>query len=480
MEESVPHAELKLEASEYKTTAFRKALLEVLQIIKVPTWSSTALEPQHVQISEVSGGLTNTIFFISYAETAPPTSTTIPQTVTSSTPHLTDNSLSHSQISTPCTVLLRIYGAPPSMMLSRTDELRILHVLSSVYHIGPRVFGTFSNGRIEEWFDSSTLTSKDLQDPLQSRWIGMRLKELHNVDMLRVMGSTWDGHANVLKTVVGWRGAAQGVLDTLKAKELKGEIGPGHAWYGTREKFDLAEFVRAWDAYWAWLHLWEGEHGRSEMVFAHNDLVYGNLLRLNQKLTGEPEHHKIIIIDFEYAGPNPVGFDIALHFLEWAGDYHSSDSPYLLKSSRYPTREERRNFYYGYVGAPVPGGPLVASPAPSGQPSSHVDPSLTSVDSLASASTGLSGVNGPKLSAGSITSAPNSITQRETEEAIDLLDAQVYAWSAASRAFCVMWAIVQSSDDVMNGTVGGFNYVGYAIGRFEAFKQDLAQRGIKW
>ena len=288
---------LTLMSRKYKTTAFRAALLEVLQTIKVPTWSSTALEPQHIQISKVSGALTNAVFFISYDGAAPPTSTTVSQTSASSAPHLTHHSSSYSQTSTPRTVLLRIYGPSSSTLISRTDELHTLHILSSVHRIGPRVFGTFQNGRVEEWFDSSALTAKDLRDPIQSRWIGMRMRELHGVDVLGVVGSSWNGEETVLKNVTNWRSAAQEVLDMLKAKEAKGEIVSGHFWYGTREKLDLAEFARAWDAYWAWLQRWEDEYGRSEMVFAHNDTQYGNLLRWKKAPVGKPDHHKVSLAD---------------------------------------------------------------------------------------------------------------------------------------------------------------------------------------
>lgn len=186
---------------------------------------------------------------------------------------------------------------------------------------------------------------------------------------------------------------------------------------------------------------------------------------------------QIIVVDFEYAAPNPAAFDIANHFHEWTADYHSPDASHVLTRSRYPTREERWNFYCGYLGAPVLGGPLAASPAPSRQASFQKNPSLSSVDASIPTSNGAST---PKLSVGSIASVPISIGQPEIEEVMDLLDAQVFAWSPASHAMWTIWGIVQATDDVTNGAVGDFDYLAYAIGRFEGFKQELAQRGIEW
>ncbi|QRW00394.1 choline kinase, cytoplasm [Ceratobasidium sp. AG-Ba] len=471
-EEGVHHADLKLEARKYKTLPFRQALLQVLQTIRVPTWSSAALEPEHVQISKVSGALTNAVFFISYSGNAPPTSTSVPQSAASSAPHLTHHGSSYSQTSPPRTVLLRIYGPSSSTLISRPDELHTLHILSSVYRIGPRVFGTFQNGRIEEWFDSSALTSQDLRDPIQSRWIGMRMRELHSVDVLGVVGSTWNGQETVLKNVIAWRGPAKEVLDMLKAKEGKGEIGADHVWHGVREKLDLAEFARAWDAYWAWLQKWEEEYGRSEMVFAHNDTQYGNLLRWNKPSAGKPDHHRIIVVDFEYAAPNPAAFDIANHFHEWMADYHNPDASHVLTRSRYPTQGERWNFYCGYLTSPTLGGPLTASPAPTRQSSFYGNPSASSLNLNAS-----NGNHRPKPSPSPVGTPVGSV---EIEELMDALDAQVFAWSPASHAMWTIWGIVQASDDVTNGSISDFDYLGYATGRFEMFKEELAERGVEW
>ncbi|KAH7340471.1 kinase-like domain-containing protein [Rhizoctonia solani] len=434
--------------------------------MRVPTWTSSTLDPSLVKIAKVSGALTNAVFFVSYVGTVP--------TSHSSTPHLTPRTSSSSlPTATPRTVLLRIYGPSSSILIARADELHILHVLSSNYRIGPRVYGTFQNGRVEEWFDSTTLTRDDMRDSVQSRWIAMRMRELHSVDVIGVVGTTWNGQENVYKNVVSWQGAARETLDMIKAKEDRDEIPPGHVWHGRREELDLGKFMRAWEAYWSWLEKWENEYGRSEMVFAHNDAQYGNLLSAKKLQPGKPEHHRIIVVDFEYAGPNPAAYDIANHFHEWTADYYS-DTPHLLNDSHYPTREERRNFYLGYLGSSVLGGPITASPAPSRNPSFHRTGSSSSISSL----------GGPShhSSSGSLFPIDFSVTrsQAELEEAINILDAQVYAWSPASHAQWAIWGIVQASDDVTNGAVSDFDYLGYAADRLGKFYNDLSQRGVKW
>ncbi|CUA72445.1 choline kinase [Rhizoctonia solani] len=465
-EEGVHHAELKLEARKYKTPAFRQALLQLLQAIRVPTWTSSTLDPSLVKIARVSGALTNAVFFVSYVGTAP--------TSHSSTPHLTPRTSSSSLSTvTPRTVLLRIYGPSSSIFISRADELHTLHVLSSKYRIGPRVYGTFQNGRVEEWFDSTALTKDEMRDPIKSSWIAMRMRELHSVDVIGVVGASWNGQENVYKNVISWQGAAKETLNMIKAREDKGEIPPGHVWHGRRKELDLGEYMRAWDAYWDWLQKWENEFGRSEMVFAHNDVQYGNLLYTKKLAPAKPEHHRIIVVDFEYANPNPAAYDIANHFHEWTADYHT-DTPHVLTASRYPTREERWNFYLGYLGSRVLGGQITASPAPSRAPSFHRSGSTSSISSL--------GTPSHHSSSGSLLPIDWSIArgQSDLEEAINVLDAQVCAWSPASHAQWCIWGIIQASDDVTDGAISDFDYLGYAAHRMGKFYDDLKQRGINW
>jgi choline kinase len=140
---------------------------------------------------------------------------------------------------------------------------------------------------------------------------------------------------------------------------------------------------------------------------------------------------KLIVVDFEYAGPNPASFDIANHFHEWTVNYHS-DTPHLLYVSRYPTLAERRNFYLSYL--------------------RH---------------TGFSAKE------------CKYITDVELESAVAKLDRQVQIWSPASHAHWFVWGLVQAYDDLENNIkVPEFNYIGYAKCRLEGFRQELRGLGV--
>ncbi|KAF9015003.1 kinase-like domain-containing protein [Cyathus striatus] len=290
---------------------------------------------------------------------------------------------------------------------------------------GPRVFGTFENGRVEEYFDSTTLTANDIRDPEISRWIGARMAELHSVDIDVIEGLSpetsgegngWDIAAR--QNIKSWMASAREVLDLPAIPE---EI---------RAEFDLQRFEKEWHRYLQWLSKVDDTDSGSRRVFAHNDTQYGNLLRLTHPAEGIEPHRQIIVVDFEYASPNPASFDIANHFHEWTANYHGPE-PHTLDPSVYPTEQERYNFYKAYI--------------------QH------------------SNIFGKNL--------PNSDSELQRRSA--QLDEQVRVWSPASHAMWAVWGIVQAREDI-EGQVATpeFDYIGYARGRMSAFRRELQRLTI--
>lgn len=58
----------------------------------------------------------------------------------------------------------------------------------------------------------------------------------------------------------------------------------------------------------------------SPVVFCHNDLLLSNII-LQKDTTDEDRPANVAFIDYEYAMPNYQAFDIANHFIEFAGVY---------------------------------------------------------------------------------------------------------------------------------------------------------------
>lgn len=272
-------------------------LFDILQELQVPSWSERVY-PSNASISsastfayevsppnkdkvwihKVSGSLTNAVFFL---------------TVVSGTPEeekAKENPAFQSQAPYK-TLLLRIYGASSSSLINRTAELRILHVLSSRYRIGPRVYGTFGNGRIEEYFESRPLTALEMRDPQISRWIAIRMSELHRVDLRKAVDPVeWAdpadgsrGELAVKRCMRNWLPPAREVFDLIRDEKYKKEL-------------DLELFAQQWDKYYKWVRDWEKENScakESPRVFCHNDTQYGNLLRLKEPKAGTLPHQEV-------------------------------------------------------------------------------------------------------------------------------------------------------------------------------------------
>lgn len=209
-------------------------------------------------------------------------------------------------------LLLRIYGPNVLHLIDREYEMSVLARLAH-HRIGPRMLGQFKNGRIEQWLESVEVLAREIRVPLVSSYIARRLREFHDFVTL-LPAEMFKVSATV--NLDSW-------IPALPLKKLSST---------------LKQFIKHIELYRS--HV-QGRGG--EIVFCHNDLQYGNLLRI----TGE-EHNCLAVIDFEYAGPNPRAFDIANHFNEWMANYHESPS-HAIDASSYPSFAESENFLTEYI-----------------------------------------------------------------------------------------------------------------------------------
>ena len=238
----------------YKSSSFASNLLRIVTSMGVSTWCNRAISAADVRVTKVSGALTNAVFFVSCPS-----------------------------ISGTSTLLLRVYGPSSGSLISRPRELEILHVLSSKYKIGPLIYGTFDNGRIEQHFDSVALTAADLRDPETSRWVAARMAELHQVNVDDVEGPSPSGHEDRVKmNVHTWLPHAREVF-SLPATP------PSFS-----RAFNIDSFADRWEKYMCWISLVETREGGSRRVLAHNDAQYGNLLRMNPNPRNPNGHRQVI------------------------------------------------------------------------------------------------------------------------------------------------------------------------------------------
>ena len=328
---------------------FKYEVLRITHTLRLKGWRRIPLEmSRYIEVQRLSGALTNCVYVVSPPKDLPPQT---PLAEAADKNDLSQNT-SSSRRPPPPKILLRIYGSQVDHLIDRTSELAILRRLAKK-RIGPRMLGTFTNGRFEEFFDAETLTAKDLREPETSKQIAKRMRELHDgVELLR---EEREGSPFVWQNVDKWLPRCSKVarwLDKQVVEQAKKTGGEPVYVFGapSQQFFDVLATYRKW--------LYEQYGGAAAisaaLVFAHNDTQYGNILRL--KLDGESSllrpsnaHKQLIVIDFEYANANLPAIEFANHFSEWCYNYHDPKKSWQCDLSKYPSVEEQGRFIRSYV-----------------------------------------------------------------------------------------------------------------------------------
>lgn len=119
---------------------------------------------------------------------------------------------------------------------------------------------------------------------------------------------------------------------------------------------------------------------------------------------------ELVIVDFEYAGYNPRGFDIANHFCEWMYNYHG-ENPATMNVDDFPSKEEQLLFLQAYL---------------------------------------------EEKEEGDSTSTPEELRQ------------EILHWVMASHLHWALWGLVQASQSEID-----FDYFTYSRQRLQAFRKQL-------
>lgn len=175
--------------------------------------------------------------------------------------------------------MLRIYGPQVDHLIDREKELQILRRLCRK-NIGPKVLGTFNNGRFEEYLEARPLTPEELREPSTMKQIAKRMRELHEgielqeeerEDGPRVFHN-WDKWVDRCEQVINW-------LDKeieSPQNETKAACEPWRR-RGYVCGVPWPKFRNAIDDYRKWLVTNSGgsQEIKRQLVFAHNDVGFG-------------------------------------------------------------------------------------------------------------------------------------------------------------------------------------------------------------
>lgn len=243
-------------------------------------WSS--LDNSHFSVERVAGGITNLLLKVAVKETS----------------------------SNYVFLTVRLYGPNTDLVIDRKRELQALPYISAA-GFGAELLGLFANGMIQSFISARTLSPSDMSEPKISAEIASQLRKFHQVE---VAGSKepqlWSDIFKFFKQAEALEfdnKEKQDKYKTISFKEIHDELN------------SLKDLTDRLDA---------------PVVFAHNDLLSGNLMR-------NDEEGKLYLIDFEYGSYSYRGYDIANHFNEYAG--------YECDYSLYPDREAQYHFLRNYL-----------------------------------------------------------------------------------------------------------------------------------
>lgn len=233
----------------------------------------------------------------------------------------------------PSQILLRLYGDQ-----SRNGDVSIqleIFKLLSMKELGPRLYGNFDDGRLEEFLPAASLTSDELMDSEISSIIAKKLATVHSLDVPIDRNNTW-----LTERLDEWSEFLINLGGSITLND-----GLGHSTREIARKLLAIDFVRE-------IKFLRGilDRTRSPIVFSHNDLHQGNILLAKYSKKRPTLEERIVLIDFEYCSYNYRAYDIANHFCEWCFEYDTPEYPHFeLSEDRFPSKSAQRNFIRHYV-----------------------------------------------------------------------------------------------------------------------------------
>ena len=296
--------------------SFQASVLAVCKLL-LPGWSGVT----EIQITTIPGGITNDLRMV------------VPASGDSS--------------SEPKTVVLRVFGIGTEKFLDRIVETDALHELNAA-GFGAKCLGVFSNGRIEEYLQNvRPLSHTEMGTPGMTKNIANLVARFHKVSVEarktkyseNEKPKTKNSHqpAQTWDVMRQWHTAATAPMD-LNAQTVSVDVSKK---LNSLDLESLKSDIDAMEQQCATVN--------SPTVLLHNDLLPGNFLWSDDHddcMSKQSDHDSLdslTLIDFEYSCCGPRGFDLANHFLEFAG--------FSCDWSLVPDSEARKKFCQEYLKA---------------------------------------------------------------------------------------------------------------------------------
>ncbi len=241
-------------------------------------------------------------------------------------------------------ILLRAYGHGTDVLIDRQRETQN-HDLLMRHGLAAELLARFENGIMYRFTRGTITRPEDLRRPDISRAIARRLAQWHATMPCLPGRIHGEGNSNAVNGHTNGHSLQHTIDNAAPGKQAPNLWTVIQKWIFALPAETETQSQRR-DGLQAELDLLirdlsqEPGLGKDGLVFAHNDLLGGNVIILPPAADCEPT---VTFIDYEYAVPSPAAFDIANHFAEWGG--FDCDTAVL------PTRSQRRLFIDAYVRA---------------------------------------------------------------------------------------------------------------------------------
>lgn len=244
--------------------SFKNEIIRLAHTLRLKGWRRVPLDSgENISVERLSGALTNAVYVVT-----PPPESLLPR---------------QEGKKQPTKVLLRVYGPQVEHLIDRDNELGVLRRLARK-KIGPRLLGTFLNGRFEQYLNATALTPSSMREPETSKQIAKRMRELH--DGVELLEEEKDQGPGVWKNWDKWLGQVEKTVLFLDKQVLTKSRSPAAipsgAWRtrGFVCGVEWPVFKALVEKYRRFVEAYYGgpQNIRERLVFAHNDVSNPQLL----------------------------------------------------------------------------------------------------------------------------------------------------------------------------------------------------------
>ncbi|XP_078804405.1 choline kinase alpha isoform X3 [Oryzias latipes] len=202
----------------------------------------------------------------------------------------------------------------------------VMFAILAERELGPKLYGIFPQGRLEQYVPSRKLDTWELSEPSISAEVAEKMARFHAMRMPfnkepKWLFGTMEKYLSQVMRLNFTRETHLRRFNRLLALNLPQEM----------------EMLKS---------LLESTN--SPVVFCHNDCQEGNILLLKGRQSSDKQ--KLMLIDFEYSSYNYRGFDIGNHFCEWMYDYSCEEHPFFrADAQKYPSKTQQLHFIESYL-----------------------------------------------------------------------------------------------------------------------------------